>query len=553
MSAFARRIMEAKYAIKNSRNEPIETWSDISGRVVGSVCAPSIAGRYSSELSRVCREFITSRRFIPGGRYLYASGRPIHQVNNCFLYRAEDTREGWSHLLRKVSSALMLGGGVGIDYSALREAGASVKRTGGQASGPISLMEIINEVGRHVMQGGSRRSAIWAGLVWDHPDIFSFINIKNWDKGVKLLKEKNFSFPATLDMTNISVILDKRFFKAFDNEKDSKHSLAQKVYYDTCAQMFETSEPGFSINFEDSLESLRNACTEITSRDDSDVCNLGSINLARIYSDGEFEGVVRAAIRFLICGSLYSDIPHIEVERTRTNNRRIGLGLMGIHEWFLQRGLKYGEPSGDFLRLLELYRTVSMEEAKIFSGYLGITTPIKTRAIAPTGTIGIIGETTTGIEPVFCSAFKRRYLKGKNSWSYEYVVDPTVSNLVRNGVLQPENIEDALSLSETLGGFHRRLRFQSLVQFFVDHSISSTINLPCWNSSINSNSNVKERADILYKYLPGLRGITCYADGSRAGQPLTRVDFKEALSKVGRVHEESVDVCDITGAGTCGI
>ena len=108
----------------------------------------------------------------------------------------------------------MTGGGIGIDYSRLRPAGKALSRTGGTASGPIPLMHAINEIGRNVMQGGSRRSAIYASLHWSHDDVDKFLHAKDWSDEVKALKEKDFNFPATMDGTNISVILDTEFFKS---------------------------------------------------------------------------------------------------------------------------------------------------------------------------------------------------------------------------------------------------------------------------------------------------------------------------------------------------
>ena len=147
--------------------------------------------------------------FVPGGRYLYYAGRTAKFYNNCYLLRAEeDTREEWSNVTWRAMSCLMTGGGIGIDYSRLRASGKPRARTGGTASGPIPLMYAINEIGRNVMQGGSRRSAIYASLNWQHEDIPLFLRAKNWSPEVKELKNKDFNFPATLDMTNISVNYD---------------------------------------------------------------------------------------------------------------------------------------------------------------------------------------------------------------------------------------------------------------------------------------------------------------------------------------------------------
>jgi ribonucleoside-diphosphate reductase alpha chain len=350
-----------------------------------------------------------------------------------------------------------------------------------------------------------------------------------------------------MDMTNISVCLDDEFFEAYADDKHEQHTLAQSVYWSTVRHMLETGEPGFSIDIgRNSRETLRNACTEVTSCDDSDVCDLGSINMARIESLEEMEHAVELGSAFLLAGTVYSDIPFAGVDKIRNKNRRLGLGLMGLHEWLLRHGKKYG-PDAELEKYLEVYA----KSGKLVAPYVkkwDLSQPVKTRAIAPNGTIGIIAETTTGVEPIFCAAYKRRYLKG-TVWNYQYVVDPAAKNLLDSGV-PLELIEDAYDLA---GDVERRLAFQAWVQEYVDHSISSTINLPRWGSKLNNESRVRDFGNLLIKYLPRLRGLTCYPDGARAGQPLNPVPLSEALANEGHVFEESgTNVCDISKGGTCG-
>lgn len=540
MSPFASSICDQKYAhtLPDGRKE---TWEEISLRVTRNVLEPVFDMISASDWGKVA-SLIMDRKFMPGGRYLYASGRPFHQTQNCLLLRAEDSREGWSNLMYKASMALMTGAGIGVDYSAVRPEGSHISRTGGKATGPLALMQMVNEAGRHIMQGGARRSAIWAGLNWAHPDAEKFINIKNWSDDVRRLKAQDFNFPARLDGTNVSVLLDDAFFSAYARNDQRAHS----IYNSTVRQMLSTAEPGFSVDTGvNTGETLRNACTEVTSSDDSDICNLGSINMARISDINEFREVVRLGTLFLLAGTLYSDIPYEEVGDTRTKNRRLGLGLMGVHEWLLQRGRKYDQDEELEKWLLEYQR--STEIAHDLATKWGISAPVKTRAIAPTGTIGIVAETTTGIEPIFCVAFRRRYLVG-TVWKYQYVVDPTAARLIAGGA-NPGAIEDAYSLAEDI---ERRIRFQAWVQGYVDHAISSTLNLPTWGSEQNNEGTVESFGQTLMKYLPNLRGITCYPDGCRGGQPLTRVKYETAQQHVGQVFVEGQDICDITGRGTCG-
>lgn len=532
-------IRDQKYAHTKADGSK-ETWEEIAFRVAFSVMSAAPDKRATEAIAQL----IASRKFIPGGRYLYASGRPFHQTQNCLLLRAEDSREGWSDLMHKATMALMTGAGIGVDYSDIRPAGAVINRTGGFCTGPLALMQMVNEAGRHIMQGGARRSAIWAGLRWSHPDVPKFLEIKKWSPEVRAAKLKDFNAPGPLDGTNISVILDKDFFDAYD----SGDKVAQDVYWKAIRSMLQFGEPGFSIDYANKRESLRNACTEVVSEDDSDICNLGSINLARIDSIEEFKLVVELATQFLLVGTLYSDVPYQRVDDTRTKNRRLGLGLMGIHEWLLKRNYAYAE-NAELSQWLEVYREVSTRTSQVLAKAWGISEPVATRAIAPTGTIGIIAETTTGIEPVFCSAFLRRY-KGPDGYSThsQYIVDPTALRLIEAGC-PPEKIEDAYTLARDV---ERRVSFQYFVQKYVDQSISSTINMPAWGTELNNESTVESFGNMLIRYLPGLRGITVYPDGAIGGQPLSPVSLSEAIQKKGQLFIEQQDICDITKGGSCG-
>lgn len=535
---FAARIFRNKYA-----QGPNDSWDALADRLVEDVCGSrggSLPVLMAPGDIRELAEHIKCMRFIPGGRYLYYAGRPYKAYNNCFLLRAEeDTREEWSAVTWRAMSCLMTGGGIGIDYSRLRPTGRALSRTGGTASGPIPLMYAINEIGRNVMQGGSRRSAIYASLNWKHEDIPDFLRAKNWSSTLRDLKTQDFNFPAPLDMTNISV--------NYDDAGDLTHN---EVFLENCRQAMETGEPGFSFNFgSKSNETLRNACTEVTSEDDSDVCNLGSINLGNIDNLETFKSVVNLASKFLVCGTLRADLPYEKVYKVREKNRRLGLGLMGIHEWLLQRGYPY-EINNELKEWLSAYRDESKRAADEHCDRFYISRPAAYRAIAPTGTIGILASTTTGIEPLFAVAYKRRYLTDGTKWKYQFVVDATADRLIKEYGIDPGSIDTAYKLSHD---YERRIKFQADVQDYVDMSISSTINLPPHGSKGNMPGDIETFAKTLAVYAPRLRGFTCYPDGSRGGQPITEVDYSDAVGKAGIEFTEH-DVCEITGhGGSCGV
>lgn len=664
---FANDIFKQKYSLNQT-----ETWADTARRVTDAVCSQLVDSKTKEKIYSI----ILERKFIPGGRYLYSAGRSFHQVNNCFLFRAEDSREGWADMMGKVTSALLTGGGIGVDYSALRPEGAVIKRTGGTSTGPIAHMQMVNEAGRYIMQGGQRRSAIWAGLNWKHGDISKFMHIKDYSPELKALKEKDLHFPLPMELTNISSIYDTEFFVAMEDENHPNHVHAKLTWMDNCRQAFMTAEPGMSFNFRKDPESLRNAClpgfapvrtgaftvsmlkdiqvgdyvyvdgghnkanltkvlkkfnngikpvysyvldngynlfctddhkvvintttndklpidfcfnnsirietvqgkskvvtktyigdhevfdimvederhvyvsngvyvsncTEVTSEDDSDKCNLGTLWINRIKDRKELAEVTKHATIFLLCGSIYSDVPNAKIREVGNKNNRIGLGLGGIHEWLMMRGEGY-EVTPELHKWLSVYEQESDGAAFVYAKQLGVSVPKGVRAIAPTGTIGIISETTTGIEPLFCKSYKRRYFKD-NKWMYQYVVDGSVKRLLDQGV-KLEDIQDSYDLT-----FKQRVKFQADVQNYVDMAISSTCNVPAWGSEANNESNLQEKADILFKYAKRLRGFTVYPDGARGGQPLTRVDLSEAMAAEGQVFEEMENQCL---NGVCGL
>lgn len=543
-SKFSEDIFNNKYA-----HEGCETWGELCSTLVEDVCKKYMPAVEREELKNIMENL----QFIPGGRYLYYAGRMKRFFNNCYLLKAEeDSREDWAELSKKSELCLSSGGGIGVDYSVYRGAGSSIKGTGGVASGVIPAANKINAIGRSVMQGGSRRSAIYGSLNWKHQDIPEWLHAKDWyempvagtDMSLGQLKEHDFNFPAPLDFTNISVNYDTEWLLNYWETGETGD-----VFRDNVRQSLRTGEPGFSFNFfSKEEETLRNACCEISSSDDSDVCNLGSINLGRIDNISQLKAVVELATKFLLCGTLEADLPYEKVYEIRRKNRRLGLGLMGMHEWLIKRGEKY-EVTPELKRWLEVYKGTSDTTSASFSNDLSISTPVANRSIAPTGSIAILAGSSSGIEPIFAVAYKRRYLKGGTRWHYQYVIDSAAQELIDLYGTAPDSIESALDLAPK---YERRMKFQADVQDYVDMCISSTINLPAWGTRYNNEDVVEEFTNTLASYASRLRGFTVYPDGSRGGQPLVSVEYSDAKDKLGEEFEEGVethDICEITGHG----
>ncbi len=553
-SELSEKIFNNKY-----RHQECETWSALCKVLVDDVC---YAKWMKQDETDQLTQYMIDMKFMPGGRYLYYAGRDIKYFNNCYLLKAEeDSREDWANLSWKAESCLLTGGGIGVDYSVYRAQGTNIKRTGGVASGPVPKMRMVDNLGRGCMQGGARRAAIYASLNHAHADVPEFLVAKDWDNQYIAgctnedgkpatywdVKQKDFSFPAPLDHTNISVNYDTSWLLKFLDTGEPGEIFERNI-----AQALRTGEPGLSFNFfEQEGDTLRNACTEVTSSDDSDVCNLGSINLSRIGNISELRDVVDLATKFLVCGTLRADLPYEKVSKVREKNRRLGLGLMGVHEWLLQRNYRY-DVTPELHQWLTVYEGQSNETANTFTDALAISRPVANRAIAPTGTIGILAGTTTGIEPVYAVSYKRRYLVDGSKWRYQFAIDHAARTIIEETGVNPDRIESSIDLADD---YERRIKFQADVQDYVDMAISSTINLPKYSKERVTKSYIKKFAKVLASYAPRLRGFTCYPDGSRGGQPLTSVPYKVAMGKIGEEFEENVevnDVCEITGGGYCG-
>lgn len=530
MAIFRNKFGEDIFNLKY-KHEGCETWPKLCELLVHRVCDKYLSPTHITELIR----YMSDMKFIPGGRYIYYAGRELKFFQNCYCFKAEeDTREEWARLAHDNMSALMTGGGVGNVVTTFRPKGSKLKRTGGIASGAITFIQILNEIGRRVQQGGARRSALFAALHWDHGDIPEFLNIKDWDNqfygGVSIgeLKRRDFEYNAPLDMTNISVIYD------------NYTGINSDIFLKNCEHALRTGEPGFSFNFENPNECLRNACNEITSEDDSDVCNLGSINLSRIENTEELQQVTYLASKFLYCGCLVGDVPTEKIYHVRQKNMRIGLGLMGVHEWLLKNGFKY-EMNDKLKFWLGIWKNMSEIGANELADTMNKSRPKKYRAIAPNGTTSIIAGTTSSIEPIFAVSYKRRYLDS-SGWNYQYVIDPIAEYLINQLGIPERQIETAFQLSDD---YERRIRFQADVQAFVDMSISSTINLP-ESGTIEPSAF----AETLRKYAPKLRGLTVYPNGARGGQPLVPISYKIALKNKDKIFRENSEYCK---SGVCSI
>lgn len=452
-------------------------------------------------LKKRLKGYMEDFKFLPGGRYLYYAMMPRKYTNNCFAFKATDSAEGWAELAHHTMMCLMRGGGVGVNYSDIRPKYAPLKTTGGQAGGPLSLAKALDAVSQQMQISGSRRAALCANIRWDHADVDDFIKAKT-----DLL---------VMPYTNISVIFDDNILSN-DAEMEVFDRVLRSAMY--------SGEPGFFFQHDGDDMDITSACQETRFRDNNSACNLASINLAEIESPVELIQVVQDVTTFLVCGSIQSQMPFKEAETTKCKNRTIGLGLMGIHEWLIKNHYQY-EPE-PLKPLLEIYRHVSRETATKVALKLGINIPESVNAIAPTGSLALLAGTTGGIEPIFATAYERRYFNGDQRKSV-VVIDAVAERLIGDGINE-SSIQTAFTIP-----FKDRIYFQAYIQDFVDQAISSTVN---FNPGELSFEDAKQ---IILSNYRRLKGLTLYPNSSRNEQPIVPIRYDDAVRQIHDTEQQT--------------
>ncbi len=487
---------------------------------------------------------------MPGGRIWYGSGRARGQLLNCFVIPTGDSREGWGKTLYDTVVIAGTGGGIGANFGPIRPRGSLIRGTGGEATGAVSLMVAQDGVGDVIGAGGGRRIALMQCLPMNHPDIIEFLD-KKLD-----LKE--------LNNANVSVVFDfdPEWFFALVKEgmdlplmfqgKQISTIPARDIWMRIVRNALKGGEPGLlngylankmsNIGYIEPLTST-NPCGEIW-MSPYDCCCLGHVVLPRFVVDGKFDwdgfrATIRTGVRFLDDVLTVNSYPLPEIEAKCAQLRRIGLGVLGLHHMLIELGLKYNSTAGlEFVDKLFKFLKNESYEASIdlaiekgpFPGfdadkYLksafvktlkpSIRERIKQHGIrncalntiAPTGTISMVCEVSSGIEPIFAMAYERRYRKGEEK-AVEVVADSLFKKYVAEG-RSTKNFQNSGDLS-----IRDHLEMQRACQKHIDNAVSKTINLPPGTSE-------DELSELYMEFIPELKGVTVYPVGSREDQPLT--------------------------------
>lgn len=553
----ALRVLEKRYLRKDDRGEIIETPEEMLWRVASSIAkAEDNYGGDSEEWAIRFYNMMASLEFLPNSPTLMNAGLPAGQLSACFVLPIGDSMEDIFHSLSATALVHKSGGGTGFNFSSVRPAGDRVRSTSGVASGPISFMELFDHTTEVVKQGGTRRGANMGILDASHPDIFDFIKVKTTSG-----KLTNF---------NISVGITDAFMQALHNDDSwdlinprthevTKTIKASELWELLVESAWKTGDPG--IIFLDRLESGNTVpkCGVMHSTNPCgeqpllpyESCNLASINLVRMADKrGELkwdhlESTVRASVRFLDDVIDSNNYPLEQIGEMTRANRKIGLGIMGWAELLFARGIRYGSRESVELaeKVMSFIQRIGHEESEVlaaergsFPNWSGSVWEERGRpmrnatvtTIAPTGTISLIAECSSGIEPVFALAFRRKafdndtllYINGYLEEALAKIGETSASVLeqvISEGTLSDSNVPRQLKeVFVTAHDIHYRehVAMQAAFQKYTDNAVSKTVNLP------NSATADDVKQAYLLSFNSGCKGITIYRDRCKDVQVL---------------------------------
>ena len=561
-------IFKDRYAI-----HPEESWDNASRRVASHV-ASAEEGDVREKIAEQFYEEVVTNRFMPGGRIWYGSGRPRAQILNCFALRAGDSRESWGKTISDTLIISGMGGGVGINFSDVRPNGSKVHGTGGTATGPVSLMRMINGVGNELMSGGARRMALMFDLNITHPDMPEFIDEKlDGDKlknaNVSIILDKRVDAETLQRKVRANDSIDLVFGNTHAGERSAK-DLWQRIVYNA----WKSGEPGVLNGALANKESniyyhkplvTTNPCGEIW-LEEFGCCCLGALVLPRFVDSfgmvdwNQLRETIHTSVRFLDNVLSVNEYPLNEIRDNCMNVRRIGLGIMGLHDMLIMMGYKYSDSLSFIDGLMgfikeEAYKASinlaaekgafpAYEEEFLNSGFIqrSINPALRERiarngirncailTVAPTGTTGMVSDVSTGIEPIFSAAYYRRYHKvfddGHVEKYKELVVNPWWDNLEKNGG-DISLLQGAYDITP-----EQHFAVQAVVQKHLDNSVSKTINMP-------ADFKADTLGDVWLEYLPQLKGTTLYRAGSRGEEPYEALSLEEAKRLMTQKHEHA--------------
>ncbi len=555
----AETVLERRYYLKDAQGNPLENWEALCRRVANAV---ALVDRDMDDYDTIRDDFfnmIYHLDFLPNSPCLMNAGTDLGQLSACFVLPVEDSMDGIFTSIRNGALVHKTGGGTGYSFSRLRPKNSSVRSTQGVASGPLSFAAVFDAATETIKQGGKRRGANMGVLRIDHPDILQFIVAKE-----DQTQYTNFNF---------SVAITDLFMDAVKNDLDydlidpfsgavTESLRAVEVFDKIIDLAWHNGEPGVlfidAANRDNTTPQLgdfeaTNPCGEQWLLP-YEACNLGSINLGHYVVDGELDyeqlkQTVRLAVRFLDNVIDCNRFPIPEIAEMTQKTRKIGLGIMGLHDMLIQMELPYGSEEGRtvasqamrFIRDEAEKMSVALAELKgPFPAYDPEINPYPARrnaaltSIQPTGTVSMIADCASGCEPYFSIVMEKHVMDGDRllmvnkhfeSIAYKegFYSEQLMRDVANSGTVIgcddiPEKWQEIFRTAQDIDP-HQHIQMQGALQKNgVDSSISKTINLP----------SSATRDDVRTAYMKGFelgcKGLTVYRDGSRDNQVLNTVN-----------------------------
>lgn len=555
LSANALAVLHARYLLKDERGRVIESPREMFGRIARTIAA--VEKRYPDGNAPCWEErffqLLSTRRFLPNSPTIMNAGKPAGQLAACFVLPVDDSLTGIFETLKNAALILQSGGGTGFSFSRLRPRRDIVRSTGGIASGPVSFMKIYNSATDVIKQGGARRGANMGILRVDHPDIVEFIRIKRT--------------AAELANFNISVAVTDRFMAEL--AADGTYELvnprsgavtgtarAREVFDEIVTSAWETGDPG--VIFIDRINRA-NPTPQLGSFESTNPCGeqpllpyeacvLGSLNLARYARDGALDypalgDAVRTAVRFLDNTIDANSYPLPAIEAMHKGNRKIGLGVMGWADLLVLLGLPYNHPAAFALArtAMKFIRDTARQASAALAAERGPfpnfarsiyaaqeLPPLRNATvttIAPTGTLALIADCSSGIEPYFALAYKRlvldRELTEVNRLFLRFAEERGFASpellraIERHGSLRgvrgiPTGVRRLFRTALEIP-LEDHIEMQAAFQEYTDNAVSKTINLP--------HRATREDVARAYRlaYARGCKGVTVFRYGAKKG------------------------------------
>jgi ribonucleoside-diphosphate reductase alpha chain len=559
-SAHARGVLEKRFLLRDEGGQLIEDAEALFHRVARTIAGvdKSYGDFRPEESAETFYDLMTSCRFLPNSPTLMNAGTPRGQLAGCFVLPIADSMESIFGTLRDTALIQKSGGGTGFSFSHLRPRGDYIRSTRGVSSGPVSFMRLYDYSTQINRLGGTRAGANMAVLAYDHPDIREFVNSKR--------------DPESLASFNISVMASDEFMHAVKQKQEitlhfpsngmdsARASLnATTLFDEIVGNAWQTGDPGLlfydRINASNPTPQLgpieaTNPCGEQPLLP-YESCNLGSINVSKFVSGKgidyqELGGVIGHAIHFLDNVLDANSHPVDEVRRVTLGNRKIGLGIMGFADLLVSLGIPYA--SENALALAEELMGFIQSRAKEVSANLAKSrgsfpnfaesrlhangsAPLRNAcvtSIAPTGTISLLADCSSGIEPFFALSYRRQVIGATNRvdvlpqlvrmLSKEMKdVEPLLNHVRATGRLDASGVPEELhrlflTAHEISPDWH--VKIQAAFQRHVDTAVSKTVNL--------ANSATPDDIAAVYHlaFESRCKGITVFRDGCKHNQVL---------------------------------